>query len=225
MCERLVLSEELAASSTCATLKHQRTRNLDVLDLLQPTLLLPPKDKAKANAQYFFSDSTVHEILTIVRQLGYRKVLCIGAPRIHEAIQLDATVRTARRNGPSSVLQSLLLDWDSRFAEWYGPTFVHYNMFNGHCFDGQGLRRLRAFLPGCDVVIVDPPFGGVLMALAAQLRALWACMTKLHDVVRTDAGPSVAGAPTMLCLPYFNEVGSRALHNLNARHAARFHSP
>ena len=56
-----------------------------------------------------------------------RRVLCLGTPRLHERLlQLGSTV-----------VASLLLDLDHRFAPFFGSTFVRFNMGN------TGVRRVR----------------------------------------------------------------------------------
>lgn len=55
-----------------------------------------------------------------------RNILCIGTPSIHEA----ALSR--------SDFNSVLLDYDTRFAQFHSPnTYLWYNMFNNHLFNGD----------------------------------------------------------------------------------------
>lgn len=179
--------------------QHNTTGSLSALELLQPTLLLQPKDNNKSNAQYLFADSSVKEFMTVLRSLNLKRVLCVGLPRLHEAIQLGKMLHEA--TDPAwSQWSSVLLDWDSRYGQFYKDTFVNFNMFNGHIFPGKETlstckARITSFMDTCDAIVVDPPFGGVLGALYLQLKQLSGQSLKAKSGL----------LPIFFCFPYFNE--------------------
>ncbi|XP_038072557.1 rRNA N6-adenosine-methyltransferase ZCCHC4-like isoform X2 [Patiria miniata] len=164
--------------------------------LRQPSHLLVPLENSKTNAQYLFSTKSTEFLMSTVKKLGFNRVLCVGVPRLHEAIQ-------AKR---SCGLSSLLLDIDHRYGQFYPPTlFCRYNMFNHHFFEGEPSRDVcREFLHrnhGDDVVVVtDPPFGGrveILVEVLKKIMELWK--------EGADGPDSPAELPVMWIFPYFLE--------------------
>lgn len=58
--------------------------------------------------------------------LYFRKVICIGAPRLHEYLKNNTKI------------DSILLDFDKRFHQFYSKEeYCWYNMFNHHFFGGE----------------------------------------------------------------------------------------
>lgn len=80
--------------------------NISRHQLLHPTEIVIPKTNSKTHAQYFFSQSTVNDILLLLNRLKISKVLCIGVPRIHEYIT----------NNNKFKVESLLLDLDKNYV-------------------------------------------------------------------------------------------------------------
>jgi Probable N6-adenine methyltransferase len=95
-----------------------------------PTSFLPPLSNDKCEAQYFFALPTLRTFEQIFRKANINKVVCIGAPRLHEFLKNQCGIK------------SVLLDIDQRFR-WFNDekTYFHYNMFNDHFFDGEASRN------------------------------------------------------------------------------------
>ncbi|KAK2709398.1 hypothetical protein QYM36_013156, partial [Artemia franciscana] len=99
--------------------------------------LLSPLEESKKEAQYFFTQESVTTIVNMIEKADVKKLLCIGAPRIHEKVV-----------NCKSNIQSVLLDIDERYRSFYEPpTYLPFNMFNHHLFDGkEAVSVLRKFL-------------------------------------------------------------------------------
>ncbi|XP_022105996.1 zinc finger CCHC domain-containing protein 4-like isoform X2 [Acanthaster planci] len=176
--------------------KHTVKSSLTDEELRQPSHLLVPLENSKTNAQYLFSQEATEFLVSSVKELGFDRVLCVGVPRLHEAIQTRQSLG----------LNSLLLDIDHRYGQFYPPSlFCRYNMFNDHFFEGEPSRSIcREFLHcnrGNNVVVVtDPPFGGrveILVEVLKRMMALW--KEGAH-------GPdSSKELPVMWIFPYFLE--------------------
>lgn len=173
---------------------HQIKKGVRRKDLQHPTTLFTPQEDNKTYAQYLFSDVTVEFILGCLENGHFTHILCVGAPRIHEAI-------TLRKKTKDTKLTSLLLDLDSRYAQVYpAKCLCLYNMFNHHFFHRLGEARLRSFL--CErearaVLVTDPPFGGMVEPLAAsfhKIEEIWKAETALDESL-----------PILLFFPYFME--------------------
>lgn len=172
---------------------HQIIGNVTDKSLAQPSLFLPPLDNPKKEAQYLFSETSVKTIVDILRQQGYRYVLSVGCPRIHEFICSE----------PAEEMASLLLDFDRRYLSFFGPLqCCWYNMFNHHFFLEDSKRVFLDFLAGSNgedlVLVTDPPFGGRVELLADTLRLInqeykFACAAATKDL------------PILWIFPYFME--------------------
>lgn len=156
--------------------EHEVLGDISVSQLKRPSQLLYPLENKKTNAQYLFADRSCQFLVDLLSTLGFRRVLCVGTPRLHELIRLTAS------GDKKSNIKSLLLDIDFRYSQFYlEDSFCHYNMFNHHFFDGKAaLEVCRAFLQedkGEGVIMVtDPPFGGLVEPLAVtfkKLIAMW----------------------------------------------------
>lgn len=72
----------------------------------------------------------------VVEQFFFRNVICIGAPRIYEFIKSYC-----------SNLRTILLDFDKRFHNFFGPSdFCWYNLFNNHFYFEDGKKAFLKFL-------------------------------------------------------------------------------
>ncbi|XP_041926246.1 rRNA N6-adenosine-methyltransferase ZCCHC4 isoform X1 [Alosa alosa] len=193
-CQVLLLPRDWDEHSSHSALSDDIT----VARLRRPSLLLCPLENKKSNAQYLFADRSCHFLLDMLSTLGFRKVLCVGTPRLHELIKL----RNAE--GTSEAMRSLLLDIDFRYSQFYGQDeFCHYNMFNHHFFGGnEPAGVFRDFLreeEGSKVVMVtDPPFGGLVKPLAHSFR-------QISDTWKEQQVNSQAEMPMVWIFPYFFE--------------------
>uniref|UniRef100_A0A8C0WXR7 rRNA N(6)-adenosine-methyltransferase ZCCHC4 n=1 Tax=Castor canadensis TaxID=51338 RepID=A0A8C0WXR7_CASCN len=170
-CQQLLLPEDWGEHR-----KHHLVGDISVTQLRRPSQLLYPLENKKTHAQYLFADRSCQFLVDLLSTLGFRRVLCVGTPRLHELIRLTAP------GDKKSNIKSLLLDIDFRYSQFYmEDSFCHYNMFNHHFFDGKAaLEVCRAFLQedkGERVIMVtDPPFGGLVEPLAItfkKLIAMW----------------------------------------------------
>jgi len=160
---------------------------LEEKDVAYPTQFLNPCDAKKANAQYFFTGETCEMFLKNIRKLGYKTVLCIGAPRLFEVLRDDENI------------SSLLLDIDSRFEYFYPPSeYFQYNMFTHFFFDLKGKRekQFNDFISKCNpdetLLVIDPPFGGLVDILQHTISKIWKLL-------------NAESVSTMLVFPYFLE--------------------
>ncbi|KAM9836824.1 rRNA N(6)-adenosine-methyltransferase ZCCHC4 [Aulostomus maculatus] len=193
-CQILLLPGELTAHTT-----HRYTA-ITTAQLKRPSMLLRPLDNKKSNAQYLFTDRTSHFLLDTLAALGYRKVLCVGTPRLQELIK---SRNLEQKNAP---MTSLLLDIDTRYGQFYSQDeFCHYNMFNHHFFNGEASSGvLQTFLSESDskkvVMVADPPFGGLVKPLANSFSLISQMWRKLQS-----SDSSNVGIPMMWIFPYFFE--------------------
>ncbi|XP_048732023.2 general transcription and DNA repair factor IIH helicase subunit XPD-like [Ostrea edulis] len=172
---------------------HDILSNISKAMLKVPSRLFLPLDNNKTYAQYLFSEKTVKFVLEQLENLNKTHVMCLGAPRIHEAIM----------NKRDGVLKSFLLDLDLRYMQLYGPKhYSRYNMFNHHFFDGEkSVDSLTSFLNSCScdqvAMVFDPPFGGMVEALTVSIR-------KLSDLWK-EASQADSCLPILWFFPYFME--------------------
>jgi len=160
---------------------------LDEKDVALPTKFLNPMDAKKAKAQYFFAEETLEMLQKNIKKLEYKNVICIGTPRLFEVVREDPNI------------SAVLLDLDTRFEHFFSSSeYFKYNMFNHFFFDLKGgqEKQFNSFVASCKpeetLLVVDPPFGGLVDVLQNTLSKIW----KLFGV------ESVA---TMLVFPYFLE--------------------
>ncbi|XP_003458875.1 rRNA N(6)-adenosine-methyltransferase ZCCHC4 isoform X2 [Oreochromis niloticus] len=193
-CQILLLPEEHSLHSA-----HISTP-ITAAQLRRPSALLRPLDNKKSNAQYLFTDRSADFLLDTLAGLGYRKILCVGTPRLQELIKL--------RNLEQKLepIKSLLLDIDFRYAQFYSQDeFCHYNMFNHHFFGGESSSAtLKNFLRESDgekvAMVADPPFGGLVNPLANSFSLLSHTWKKLQS-----SDSSNANMPMIWIFPYFFE--------------------
>ncbi|XP_024069449.2 rRNA N6-adenosine-methyltransferase ZCCHC4 [Terrapene carolina triunguis] len=179
---------------------HQVLSDLSIAHLQRPSQLLCPLKNKKTNAQYLFADRSCQFLLDLIIALGFKRVLCVGTPRLHELIRLKVS-----REQESSV-KSLLLDIDFRYSQFYTEEdFCHYNMFNHYFFDGEAAHEIcRKFLhqeEGEGVILVtDPPFGGLVEPLAFSFKKLIATWRETQEEDHSNKE-----LPIFWIFPYFFE--------------------
>ncbi|XP_072522984.1 rRNA N6-adenosine-methyltransferase ZCCHC4 [Salminus brasiliensis] len=178
---------------------HQILSDITVSQLRRPSLLLCPLENKKSNAQYLFADRSCRFLLDVLSGLGFRKVLCVGTPRLHELIKIQSA------ENKSDTMKSLLLDIDFRYSQFYGQgEFCHYNMFNHHFFNGEEASKVfQDFLTedGSKIVMVaDPPFGGLVKLLGHTFFKISEMWRKLQG---TEG--SVSEMPMVWIFPYYFE--------------------
>lgn len=137
-CGRLVPASAIAEHAQHIGL----VRTISDHQLGSPTRLLAPLSNDSREAQYFFADTTLLTIERILLAARIRRVVCIGAPRLHEYVR----EHSERLGGCTSVL----LDLDDRLEQFYGRhEFFRFNMFNGWWVDGTKRgEEFDAFLRG-----------------------------------------------------------------------------
>ncbi|XP_060749983.1 rRNA N6-adenosine-methyltransferase ZCCHC4 [Tachysurus vachellii] len=195
-CQLLLLPDEWSAHASHRALSDDIT----VARLRRPSLLLRALENKKSNAQYLFADRSCHFLLDVLSGLGYRKVLCVGTPRLHELIKIRSTEDKTR------AMKSLLLDIDFRYSQFYPQDeFCHYNMFNHHFFDGkEAVEVFMDFLTERDgnkvVMVTDPPFGGLVKLLGHTFSNISHTWRRLQG---NDSGGSQM--PIIWIFPYFFE--------------------
>uniref|UniRef100_A0A8C6R9H8 rRNA N(6)-adenosine-methyltransferase ZCCHC4 n=1 Tax=Nannospalax galili TaxID=1026970 RepID=A0A8C6R9H8_NANGA len=193
-CQQLLLPEDLGGHGG-----HQLLADISITQLRRPSQLLYPLENKKTNAQYLFADRSCQFLADLLSILGFRRVLCVGTPRLHELIRLTVA-------GEKANMKSLLLDIDFRYSQFYlEDSFCRYNMFNHHFFDGKAaLEVCRAFLQeekGEGVIMVtDPPFGGLVEPLATTFKKLIAMWKEGQS--RDDSHKEL---PIFWIFPYFFE--------------------
>lgn len=169
------------------------------IQLLSPTKLLQPLSNSQTNAQFLFSDKTIKFFKGLIQKIGVKRVLCVGTPRIYEALVGESGLKDRPK--------CLLIDIDQRFEQFYSPQeFCRYNMFNHHFFNGSAsfdvyLRFIRdpSHCPNDLLVVLDPPFGGLVDVLALSLLRIG------QDFI-DDQMPNREYLPqTIWAFPYFME--------------------
>lgn len=163
-----LINNPKAFCSTCQILlddreSHNNSHELTTDSLKKPSKLLTALDNSKSQAQFHFSQESVEVITKNVKNLDPSLVICIGTPSIFEELNKDCCDN----------FEVILLDIDHRLAMFHNK-FCHYNMFNHHFFDQEGLALYQQQLGKHEkvVVITDPPFGGKPELIANTLRLI-----------------------------------------------------
>ncbi|XP_065591779.1 rRNA N6-adenosine-methyltransferase ZCCHC4 isoform X4 [Cyrtonyx montezumae] len=194
-CQQLLLPTEWEEHSG-----HQFLYDISIAQLKSPSQLLYPLENKKTNAQYLFADRSCQFLLDLIISLGFRRVLSVGTPRLHELIQSKASQEENFR------VRSLLLDIDFRYSQFYTEDeFCHYNMFNHYFFGGEAAHETcRKFLHQDKdervIMVTDPPFGGLVEALASSFKKL---MAMWKDTEK--GGNKNQEMPMFWIFPYFFE--------------------
>jgi len=184
--------------------KHEVINSLSRQQLCSPSNLLRPLSDNKTNAQYFFSQSTVDTLISLILTLKKYRILCIGTPRMYEGLRL---FNKKQHSFGGKHIHCLLLDIDQRLEQFYAPSqFACYNMFNHHFFNGDKSRNvylkfLKASCLSDLLVIVDPPFGGLIEVLAFTMKCILEDYCSQQDCRSTEF-PLIS---TLLFFPYFME--------------------
>ncbi|XP_067893367.1 rRNA N6-adenosine-methyltransferase ZCCHC4 isoform X2 [Heterodontus francisci] len=192
-CQILLLPEEWDQHSS-----HDQLGDVSLGQLKRPSHLLLPLENKKTNAQYLFADRTCQFLLDLIVSLGFRRVLCVGTPRLHELIRM----RQSEKKEP--VMKSQLLDIDFRYSQFYSEEeFCHYNMFNHYFFGGKSASEaFQTFVcqdKGESVIMVtDPPFGGLVEALAHSFK-------KIVGIWKTSRNETDEELAIFWIFPYFFE--------------------
>ncbi|XP_055373028.1 rRNA N6-adenosine-methyltransferase ZCCHC4, partial [Condylostylus longicornis] len=175
---------------------HQNHESIRIASDLwkTPTKFLRPFSDDKAQAQYFFKDNTLNFLGLMLKKLHISKVVCIGAPRLHEYLKQKYDIFK---------IESILLDLDHRFFYFNSDSeFFYYNMFNNHFFEGQEKKNMfKKFLKidGNETisVITDPPFGCRTEPLVNVLRDIASDFREVNNFFRV--------LPTIWIFPYYME--------------------
>ncbi|XP_019381677.1 PREDICTED: zinc finger CCHC domain-containing protein 4 isoform X2 [Gavialis gangeticus] len=120
--------------------------------------------------------------------------------RLHELIRINGFEEQQFH------VKSLLLDIDFRYSQFYTEEdFCHYNMFNHYFFGGEVAQEVcRKFLheeKGEGVIMVtDPPFGGLVEALAFSFKKLIAMWREAQEEAHSSKE-----MPIFWIFPYFFE--------------------
>ncbi|XP_073239081.1 rRNA N(6)-adenosine-methyltransferase ZCCHC4-like isoform X2 [Porites lutea] len=168
-------------------------------DLRKPTVMMRPRENEKTQAQYFFSRKATKFIASLFEDLGFKNVLCVGTPRLHEEIQCS-------RQTSDGHLDSLLMDVDFRYAQFFPSSkFCLYNMFNHFFFESVTSEKVfQDFLRREGLVLVmDPPFGGLAEVLAHSVKIIWDQWRKVNKFKDKEL-------PTLWIFPYFMEPHVKA---------------
>ncbi|XP_011871989.1 PREDICTED: zinc finger CCHC domain-containing protein 4 isoform X2 [Vollenhovia emeryi] len=190
-CERLIYKSERDEHTD-----HEITKNLTDYQMCHPTELLKPLENAKQEAQYLFSKKSTEDIINMLLKLKAKQIICIGAPRIHECI----IERHANK------ISSLLLDFDGRFHNFFGPLdYCWYNLFNHHFFHNDAVGVFEDFLTqneGKDTYLIcDPPFGGRLEPISYTIKRI----SDLHRTLNKYDNNDKCSLKIMFISPYFME--------------------
>ncbi|XP_076301308.1 rRNA N(6)-adenosine-methyltransferase ZCCHC4 [Lasioglossum baleicum] len=174
---------------------HDMKRGITDHEMKYPTEFLKPLENSKQEAQYFFSKKSTEDIANMLVKLGAKEVLCIGTPKIHELI-LDKY---------EDKMSSLLLDFDGRFHNFFGPlNYCWYNLLNNHFFDKDSAGVFRDFITqnkGKDAyVICDPPFGSRVEAISWSIKRLSDLHKKWNNIENEEDCLKI-----IFVFPYFME--------------------
>lgn len=177
-------------------ISNRRTyiKSSNPVDTKEPTRHLAPLSFDGEEAQYFFTNRALSCFESIFTQIGITKVLCIGAPRLHEHLLQKTSI------------DSMLLDIDDRFHDFYSNRhFIHYNMFNhfffrGKCDEEMFERYLKHVEPSSRICIfTDPPFGCRTELLANTIQTINQMYNHINSFVQQVL-------PTFWIFPYFMET-------------------
>ncbi|XP_058808006.1 rRNA N6-adenosine-methyltransferase ZCCHC4 [Phymastichus coffea] len=190
-CERLFIITENNKHAD-----HEVIKNLTDYQMTHPSELLKPLEDSKKEAQYLFSKKSVLDIIKILLDLNAENVLCIGTPRIHEYIAHNLQGK----------MSSLLLDFDGRFHNFFGPlTYCWYNLFNHHFFQKDSEEVFKDFITqngGKNMYLIcDPPFGGRVEPISQTFKTISDLHKKLNKI--TDSKDELK---IMFMFPYFMEA-------------------
>ncbi|XP_076229186.1 rRNA N(6)-adenosine-methyltransferase ZCCHC4 [Nomia melanderi] len=190
-CDKLLHSHDKNKSHNDHSVKEGITDH----EMKYPTELLKPLENSKQEAQYFFSKKSTEDITNMLIKLGAKQVICIGAPRIHEYV-LDKY---------EDQMSSLLLDFDGRFHNFFGPlNYCWYNLLNNHFFNENSFHVFKDFMMQNEgkntYVICDPPFGSRVEAMSWTIKKLSDLHKKWNNITNENDCLKI-----MFIFPYFME--------------------
>ncbi|CAK9824439.1 rRNA N6-adenosine-methyltransferase ZCCHC4 [Anthophora retusa] len=164
-CEQLICKTEI--DNTSKHKNHDIKIGLTDYEMTHPTEILKPLENSRQEAQYFFTKKSTEDIVNILLKLGAKQVLCIGTPKIHEYIL----------EKHEDKVSSLLLDFDGRFHNFFGPlNYCWYNLLNNHFFSESAMHVFKDFVmqnEGKDTYLVcDPPFGSRVEPISWTLKKI-----------------------------------------------------
>jgi hypothetical protein len=198
-CGVLLVSSELVHHKANT---HKVLSSLSRQQLRTPSRLLQALADKQLNAQYLFSDRTVDFLVNVIVTLKKSAVLCVGTPRLFEAIR---TFKAKQHETVDIHVTSLLLDIDYRLEQFFGPRdFCRYNMFNHHFFGGEESHNVYLeFLRASKdlLIVIDPPFGGLIDVLAFTMQSI----VSDYNSCCQGLSVTVSSLPTLLFFPYFME--------------------
>ncbi|XP_064487342.1 rRNA N6-adenosine-methyltransferase ZCCHC4-like [Ornithodoros turicata] len=180
-CQKLILQSEMKQHKS-----HSARVQITDAALRRPSHIINVDTSNTTKAQYFFRHDCVRFVTDLLRSRKYRHVVCIGTPTIHEHLREHC-----------DDVDSLLLDIEQAYECFYSEDeFCWYNMFNHFFFRGSraetALNRRLQEATSC-AVLVDPPFGGRIDAIAFTLE-------KIRATARDPSALNI-----FLFFPYFNE--------------------
>ncbi|NWI04133.1 ZCHC4 protein, partial [Tichodroma muraria] len=186
-CQQLLLPAEWENHTD-----HQFLCDITTAQLKSPSQLLYPLENKKTNAQYLFADRSCQFLLNLLINLGFRRVLSVGTPRLHEMIQSKASQEE------EFSVRSLLLDIDFRYSQFYTEDeFCHYNMFNHHFFGGERTSSSAQH----DVHIHVCVFG----TFTVNFSCCMYCFSPMYTKVFSLLGHDNKEMPMFWIFPYFFE--------------------
>ena len=164
-CEKLIQNTEENMANKHKD--HDIKEGLTDYEMKHPTEILKALENTKQEAQYFFTKKSTEDITNMLVELGAKQVLCIGTPKIHEHL-LDQY---------EDKISSLLLDFDGRFHNFFGPlSYCWYNLLNNHFFNEGGTHVFKDFLTqneGKDTYLIcDPPFGSRVEPMSWTIKRI-----------------------------------------------------
>lgn len=137
-------------------------RPLESCDMTNKRSSILPRSYNTLYEQFFFTDDCCLNIVNIILELKFKRVISVGCPKIHERLS---------KNSP---IDSFLLDIDDRFTEYFdNEHYFKYNMFNNYFFEERKnifIEKLKK--PLKTLIIIDPPFGGVLSLIEYSITSL-----------------------------------------------------
>ncbi|KNC77791.1 hypothetical protein SARC_09763, partial [Sphaeroforma arctica JP610] len=179
--------------------------SLTLHDLEVPTEHLRALDNDQSNAQYFFAKETATHMVSEFRRLGYRNILCIGTPRLHEmfikngsAVQTPPTTTpkgpvSPNKTNPSGTSctekdKSKHKTGTHTTAQIVNDDSVHEPQATASEMTQKAVdepvtfserERYLHMLRRCDAVVIDPPFAmlpEVLATCVRRVQADWLCV-------------------------------------------------
>ncbi|XP_031619947.1 rRNA N6-adenosine-methyltransferase ZCCHC4 [Contarinia nasturtii] len=190
----LIASEKISNAHKHHTIQKSITNE----QIQRPTTFLRSLSNDKREAQYFFSDESLKCFGHIFKRLQINKIVCIGAPRLHEFLKYHKS---------KLHIESILLDLDTRFYSFHNRDglcdFFHYNMFNNYFFGGDEVQmKFHQFLQNANnekcCIFTDPPFGCRTEPLVSTLQTIsqtYRRLNRSHDIL-----------PIFWVFPYFMEM-------------------